>query len=57
MNAGGRHGEIGDLVRHVDVMEDDGTVRRLDREECGFRFKDRAPSRFFNLLRTSTCPR
>ena len=38
MNAGGRHGEIGAVVLSVDVLED-GIVRRLAREEVGFRYR------------------
>ena len=40
MNAGGRHGEIGPAVRWVDVLDPDGTPRRLSREEAGFRYRD-----------------
>ena len=40
MNAGGRHGEIGPSVRWVDVLDADGTPRRLTREEAGFRYRD-----------------
>jgi UDP-N-acetylmuramate dehydrogenase len=40
MNAGGRHGEIGPAVRWVDVLDGDGTPRRLSREEAGFRYRD-----------------
>jgi UDP-N-acetylmuramate dehydrogenase len=40
MNAGGRHGEIGPAVRWVDVLDPDGTPRRLTREEAGFRYRD-----------------
>ena len=39
MNAGGRHGEIGPSVHWVDVLEADGTPRRLSREEAGFRYR------------------
>jgi UDP-N-acetylmuramate dehydrogenase len=40
MNAGGRHGEIKDVVEWVDVLESDGSVRRLGRGEIvfGYRF-------------------
>lgn len=41
MNAGGRHGEIGAVVRSVDVLEG-GAVRRLAREEIGFRYRGTA---------------
>lgn len=40
MNAGGRHGEIGPAVQWVDVLDPDGTPRRLTREEAGFRYRD-----------------
>ncbi len=40
MNAGGRHGEIGPAVRWVDVLDPDGTPRRLSREEAGFRYRN-----------------
>lgn len=39
MNAGGRHGEIEDVVEWVDVL-DDGAVRRLARREIEFRYRD-----------------
>lgn len=41
MNAGGRHGEIGSVVKCVDVL-DGGVVRRLTREEVGFRYRGTA---------------
>ncbi|MBI2900746.1 MAG: UDP-N-acetylmuramate dehydrogenase [Planctomycetes bacterium] len=41
MNAGGRHGEIGDAVRFVDVLED-GRIRRLSHDEVGFRYRGTA---------------
>lgn len=41
MNAGGRHGEIGDAIRFVDVLEN-GEVRRLSRAEVGFRYRGTA---------------
>jgi UDP-N-acetylmuramate dehydrogenase len=40
MNAGGRHGEIGPAVRWVDVLDTDGTPRRLTRDEAGFRYRN-----------------
>jgi UDP-N-acetylmuramate dehydrogenase len=40
MNAGGRHGEICASVRWVDVLDSDGTPRRLSRAEAGFRYRD-----------------
>ncbi len=39
MNAGGRHGEIGAAVRYVDVRGDAGEVRRIRREDVGFRYR------------------
>jgi len=39
MNAGGRHGEIGPAVRWVDVLEPDGTPRRLSQAEAEFRYR------------------
>lgn len=39
MNAGGRHGEIGPTVRWVDVLEADGTSRRLSQAEAEFRYR------------------
>lgn len=39
MNAGGRHGEIGPAVRWVDVLDLDGTPRRLSHAEAGFRYR------------------
>ncbi|MBI4569425.1 MAG: UDP-N-acetylmuramate dehydrogenase [Planctomycetes bacterium] len=41
MNAGGRHGEIGDHVLTVTVLRDDGLVE-LPRAACGFRYRDSA---------------
>jgi UDP-N-acetylmuramate dehydrogenase len=39
MNAGGRHGEISDSIRYVDVMDPDGSLRRLAAAEVGFRYR------------------
>ncbi len=39
MNAGGRHGEIGSVVRYVDVMTPAGEFRRVPRSEAGFRYR------------------
>ncbi len=39
MNAGGKHSEICSAVRWVDVLEPDGSPRRLSREEAGFRYR------------------
>ena len=42
MNAGGRHGETGAAVKYVDVMTPDGELRRLKRDEVGFRYRGTA---------------
>jgi UDP-N-acetylmuramate dehydrogenase len=39
MNAGGRHGETAAAVKYVDVMTPDAELRRLSREEVGFRYR------------------
>jgi UDP-N-acetylmuramate dehydrogenase len=39
MNAGGKHGEIASSVRYVDVMTPAGEIRRLSREQVGFRYR------------------
>ena len=39
MNAGWHEHEIGSFVEHVDYLEPDGTLRRLARDECGFRYR------------------
>lgn len=39
MNAGGRFGEIADLVRDVTVMHADGWVETLTREQVGFGYR------------------
>lgn len=39
MNAGGRFGEFGDVVRDVTLMQDDGTVEVWPRERIGFRYR------------------
>lgn len=39
MNAGGRHGETGCAVKYVDVMTRDGELRRLSKDEVGFRYR------------------
>lgn len=39
MNAGGRHGDISGIVRYVDVMDREGDMRRLSREEIDFRYR------------------
>jgi UDP-N-acetylmuramate dehydrogenase len=39
MNAGGHAGYIGDLVRDVTVVDDQGELRTLTREEAGFRYR------------------
>ncbi|NUN50429.1 MAG: UDP-N-acetylmuramate dehydrogenase [Candidatus Brocadiae bacterium] len=40
MNAGGHHGEIGEFVRRVKCVEPDGRIVTLDRDACGFRYRD-----------------
>ncbi len=39
MNAGAHGGEISGLVRHVNVVEQDGTLRTLSAEEMGFAYR------------------
>jgi len=39
MNAGWHEHEIGNFVELVDHLEPDGTLRRLPRDECGFRYR------------------
>lgn len=39
MNAGGRHGETAGSVKYVDVMTPDGEIRRLSRDQVGFRYR------------------
>jgi UDP-N-acetylmuramate dehydrogenase len=39
MNAGGRHGETAGAVKYVDVMTPDAELRRLSRDEVGFRYR------------------
>jgi UDP-N-acetylmuramate dehydrogenase len=39
MNAGGRHGETAAAVKSVDVMTPQGEIRRLTRDEVGFRYR------------------
>ncbi len=39
MNAGGRHGEIASAVAYVDVMTPQGVLRRLSKDEVGFRYR------------------
>ncbi len=39
MNAGGRFGEIADVVRSVTILERDGTMRTLRREEIAFSYR------------------
>ena len=38
-NAGGRFGEIGDVVRSVRVLERDGAAREMTKEEIGFSYR------------------
>src|SRR5262245_6206850 len=42
MNAGGRHGETSSAVTYVDVLTSDAQLRRLSREEVGFRYRGTA---------------
>lgn len=39
MNAGGKYGETGALVREARVLESDGTVRTRSREQIGFGYR------------------
>lgn len=39
MNAGGRHGETAAAVAYVDVMSPAGELRRLTRDQVGFRYR------------------
>jgi UDP-N-acetylmuramate dehydrogenase len=39
MNAGGRHGEIKDVVDWVEALQEDGSVRRLARAEIRFDYR------------------
>jgi UDP-N-acetylmuramate dehydrogenase len=39
MNAGGQAGYIAELVRDVTVVDDQGELRTLNREEAGFRYR------------------
>ncbi|MBI5367964.1 MAG: UDP-N-acetylmuramate dehydrogenase [Planctomycetes bacterium] len=39
MNAGGKHGEVGDAVASITVADTDGHVRVLRREEAGFAYR------------------
>jgi UDP-N-acetylmuramate dehydrogenase len=39
MNAGGRHGETAAAVAYVDVMTPVGEIRRLTRDQVGFRYR------------------
>lgn len=39
MNAGGRFGEFGSLVREVTVLDRNGDLRSLSNDECGFRYR------------------
>ena len=40
MNAGGRHGEIADAVRYVDVLTPEGDIRQLSPAEVGFSYRN-----------------
>jgi UDP-N-acetylmuramate dehydrogenase len=39
MNAGGRQGETANAVKYVDVMTPDGILRRLSKDQVGFRYR------------------
>jgi UDP-N-acetylmuramate dehydrogenase len=39
MNAGGRHGETADAIKYVDILTPQGELRRLSRDEVGFRYR------------------
>ncbi|HLY08544.1 MAG TPA: UDP-N-acetylmuramate dehydrogenase [Planctomycetota bacterium] len=39
MNAGGRHGETAAAVRYVDILTPDGELRRLRKDQVGFRYR------------------
>ncbi len=39
MNGGGRFGEIADVVRDATVVDSDGQLRTLSRDEVGFRYR------------------
>jgi len=39
MNAGGRHGETAAAVKYVDVMSPAGDLRRIPRDQVGFRYR------------------
>ena len=42
MNAGGRHGETAAAVKYVDVLTTDGDLRRLSKDQVGFRYRGTA---------------
>lgn len=39
MNAGGKYGELGDLIEHVHTLDRDGHPENLTRDEVGFRYR------------------
>ena len=39
MNAGGRHGEFGDVIEWVELASESGEVIALGRDEAGFRYR------------------
>ncbi len=39
MNAGGKHGDIASSVRYVDVMTPAGEIRRMSKDQVGFRYR------------------
>lgn len=42
MNAGGRYGEFGDVVRRVEILTSDGKRESWDRQRCGFGYRKSA---------------
>lgn len=42
MNAGGRFGQIADVIERVTLLERDGTLRELSRDEMGFGYRKSA---------------
>ncbi|MEW6358066.1 MAG: UDP-N-acetylmuramate dehydrogenase [Planctomycetota bacterium] len=39
MNAGGKHGNVGDVIVSATVMDYDGTIRRMERDEIEFTYR------------------
>ena len=57
MNAGGRFGEIGDVVRDVTVIDREGCLRTLSPPEVGFRYRGTDLGRMVVLEATLTLER